>query len=58
MAEARMRARQALLVELPQVLDRAAAAHEEQHVALGAPVGAREHGGDALGGAFALHRTG
>ena len=29
-------ARQRLLVELPQVLDRAAAAHEEQHVALGA----------------------
>ena len=49
------RPRQRLLVELPQVLDRAAAAHQEQHVALGAPAGAREHRHDALGGALALH---
>ena len=35
------RARQRLLVELPQVLDRAAAAHQQQHVALGARVARR-----------------
>ena len=49
-------ARQRLFVELPQVLDRAAAAHEEQHVALGAPPGALEHGDHPVGRACALHR--
>ena len=52
------RARHALLVEAPQVLDRAAAAHEEQHIAFGARIGLREHRGDAAGSAFALHRRG
>jgi hypothetical protein len=50
------RTRHYLLVERPQVLDRAAASHQEQHIALGAPARAREHGGDAIGRALALHR--
>jgi len=52
------RARHGFLVELPEVLDRAAAAHEQQHVALRARACARERRGDALGGAFTLHRGG
>jgi hypothetical protein len=56
MPEARMAARDGLLAELPQIFDRASAAHEQQHLAFGAPAGARQHRRDALGRALALHR--
>jgi hypothetical protein len=50
------RARDRLLVEGPQVLDRAAAAHQQQHVAFGARARPRQHGGDALARASTLNR--
>jgi len=40
----------------PEILDRAAAAHQQQELAFGARVGGGEHRGDARGGPFALHR--
>ena len=54
--QARMARATASSLNCPEVLDRAAAAHQQQHVALGARAGAREHRRDALGRARALHR--
>ena len=50
------RARQRLLVELPQVLDRTAAAHQQQYVAFGAPARGGERLRELRRGALALHR--
>ena len=47
-----------LLVERPQILDRAAAATHDQDVDLGAFVGERDRRGDLGGGARTLHRGG
>ena len=49
-------ARQALVVERPQILERAAAAGEDQHVAFGAPAGELERRDDLRGRLRALHR--
>src|SRR5690606_8914681 len=51
-------ARDDLLVERPEVFERAAAAREDQDVALGALVGERERTRDFLGGTRALDGCG
>ena len=48
-------ARQALVVERPQILERAAAAGEDEHVALGPAAGERERRNDLRGRLCALH---
>ena len=58
-AEPGDRARKPLVIECPEILERSAAAHQEQHVDLGSPVREREHGRDLAGRARALdgHRV-
>ncbi len=49
------RARQRLIVEGPQILERAAAARQNEHIALGAPAGCANGRGDFRGRRRALH---